>query len=160
MKFCIHCGAQVSENVAFCGKCGGKLANNTTQGAIRPTEAKIKSCPHCGAQVAENAMICHKCGCTVSNAPQYQPVHQRPQRDNTNGSGIWLVLSFVIPIVGIILYFTTKSSNPSRANKYLIIAGYGFLVWIIVILMIMYNSEHHGRLFWHRKWVNELHKKS
>lgn len=50
MKNCIYCGAEISDDAKFCGKCGSKQE--------RPT----KYCIHCGAEIPADFVYCEICG--------------------------------------------------------------------------------------------------
>lgn len=66
----------------------------------------IKFCPTCGAEVHPNAVICVKCGCAL------------PTRTNLNDKpSIGLnVISFLLPIVGLILYIVYHEKSPIKAK--------------------------------------------
>lgn len=75
-------------------------------------------CSHCGQEIPDEAVICPKCGC--------QPL---VRKGDGKSFGIAL-LSFFIPLVGLILYFVWKKEKPLRAGS----AGKGFVTLVIVAL--------------------------
>lgn len=54
--------------------------------------------------------------------------------DNDNGGILWLIIGFVIPVLGLILYFVWKKSKPNRAASCLHGAIVGFVVGFAVSL--------------------------
>lgn len=103
------------------------------------------NCTNCGAQLMPGAQICPNCGAPVAAAPQnyaQQPQYQQPQyqqpyqQQQQQGYGYavsnedatvgFKLLSFFIPLVGLILYFTEKDKAPKKAESCLTFAGVGF----------------------------------
>lgn len=83
-----------------------------------PTNPNLKYCRHCNNEVAVTAVTCPKCGGSVAVE---SPDAITPE----------VVISFLIPIVGIIIYANNSKSNPERARKALNAALLGFLIGII-----------------------------
>jgi uncharacterized membrane protein YvbJ len=84
-------------------------------------------CRKCGAEIDEEAVICPKCG-----------VEQRPKNANDDGSILWAIIGFLIPIVGIILFAVWHSERPKSAKMSIIGAlvsiGVGILIWVIFVV--------------------------
>ena len=112
-------------------------------------------CPNCGSpnveQIDANRFQCPYCGTTFNAAPQQpafqqQPVYQQPQQAygpqqqqtvryvNDNPGCLMNGLCFLVPIVGIILYFTKKEEMPNCAKSYLTWSLIGFALGVIVNL--------------------------
>lgn len=119
-------------------------------------------CKNCGQQVDDLALACPKCGtATTAQAqapppPQYQqPVYQQPNYQQPNyqqpvyqqpvyqqpypaapvndvPSGGMKLLSFCIPILGLILYLTWKDQKPVSAKAMGKAALIGFILGIVV----------------------------
>lgn len=53
MKKCVNCNTEYPDDVAFCSKCGSKLAEVGGSDGV---------CPACGASVAADAVFCPRCG--------------------------------------------------------------------------------------------------
>jgi len=80
----------------------------------------MKYCKKCGTQMEDEANFCPSCGLgTGSNADE---------ADYTRA-----LLSFIIPIVGLILFFTTLGKSPKRASIYGLFAVIGAIVFTIII---------------------------
>jgi uncharacterized membrane protein YvbJ len=95
--------------------------------------ANIK-CPACGSdnvvQIDANTYQCPYCGKTFSAteiapqaAPQYTqqavPPQQSPAEVDDKPTCLMNGICFLIPIVGIILYFVKKNEQPNCAKSYL-----------------------------------------
>ena len=75
-------------------------------------------CEHCGAKIGKDALICPNCG--YATGDQGQVRHQ----EEDIPSGGMNALSFFIPIIGIILYFSYRKETPVKAGgKLFIIDG-------------------------------------
>ena len=70
-----------------------------------------KYCSHCGNEVSEEAVICVKCGCSVQNFNASQTVVSRDEV-----SVGMVILSILIPLVGIIYWAVNAKSKPKAAR--------------------------------------------
>ena len=105
----------------------------------------MKYCYRCGAPVEDNANFCQNCG-TAQNQPQYSQYNQYGQyQQNTQPvqppvedkkSFLIALLSFFIPLVGIILYFVWKDSTPLKAKS----ALKGALIAIVIAVILFIAS--------------------
>lgn len=83
----------------------------------------MKYCSHCGAELQdEGVRFCPKCGAETTN-PNASPA---VKNDDASSIG-FAILSFFIPLVGLILYCVWKSDYPLRAKS----AGKGALIGVI-----------------------------
>ena len=53
-----------------------------------------------------------------------QNTNQEPINNNDTPSVGYQILAFIIPIVGIIMYFNNKSEFPIKAKRYIQLAGF------------------------------------
>ena len=82
----------------------------------------MKYCSHCGKEIMEAAVICPHCGCPVSSIESAVDVP-------STGLNI---LSFFIPIVGLILYIVYHGKTPTKASASGKWALIGFVVGLVV----------------------------
>lgn len=82
-------------------------------------------CPNCGAQISKDAYVCPKCGVLTNNKAANNVVDKSSVGLN--------ILSFFIPIVGLILYFTMKAKTPIKAKAIGISALIGFILNLILV---------------------------
>lgn len=105
----------------YCAKCGTLLPENASM------------CPNCGTSVVDNSQS----GASVfypTQQPQNSPVYQQPPA--ADKSNIWLnVLSFFVPIFGIIWYFVKREKKPKEAKGTLKTAIVGVAVNFAIILL-------------------------
>ena len=87
----------------------------------------MKFCYHCGAQVEDDAVICVKCGCPTGG--------KTVQQEADAPSAGFSVLSFFIPLVGLILYLVWKDTYPLKAKGCGKWALIGFIVNICVSIL-------------------------
>ena len=80
-------------------------------------------CKTCGKEVNDNAVVCPHCGCETGK------VRETGQDASSMG---FAILSFFIPLLGLILYLIWKQEYPLRAKS----AGKGALIGVIVSLVI------------------------
>ena len=78
----------------------------------------MKYCSKCGKEIFSEAVICPHCGCSVADT-----VHDIPSTGLN-------VLSFLLPIVGLILYIVDHNKCPNKANAAGKWALIGFVVGI------------------------------
>ena len=92
----------------------------------------MKFCSHCGAQIDDKAVICVKCGCSV--APESQ---QKPEVDPYDGPSVWGIIgSFLIPLLGLILFICWKNTSPIKAKSAGIAGIVGFVFGMILLLVL------------------------
>ncbi len=88
----------------------------------------MKFCSHCGNELRDEAVICTKCGCAVDRA--YGPNSRRNQ-DDIPSVGL-NILSFLIPLVGLILFCVYHSNSPVKAKQIGLCALIGFFIGLIL----------------------------
>lgn len=91
----------------------------------------MKYCSHCGKEIMSEAVICPHCGCPTEN---YKTV----QEQDAPSTGL-NVLSFLIPLAGLIIYLMDKDRMPQRARaagKWALI-GVGVSVGLVVLYTIL-----------------------
>lgn len=66
----------------------------------------MKYCNNCGKEVSDNAVVCPFCGCAVASK------NVEVDKPSTGLN----VLSFLIPLVGLILYLSWQNSTPIKAK--------------------------------------------
>lgn len=101
-------------------------------------------CRNCGAQIHETAVKCPKCGAEQQAALVYQatpvnqamPVSQAVPVKKDSGSFGWLVLGFLVPVMGLLLFLLWHDSEPKNARM----AGLGALISTIlsVVAVLVY----------------------
>ncbi|MDE7400598.1 MAG: zinc ribbon domain-containing protein [Clostridia bacterium] len=119
----------------------------------------MKFCTHCGKEVMDDALICPNCGCSVQydetpqgaapNAPQPQYRAPAPVDNYSTMSILGLVLSFLMPFVGLIISImahneakntgSLKSQSMSKAGIIIsaVEMGVGVLAGIIYVISII-----------------------
>ena len=137
---CKECGKLFNfiRGQRVCPACSRKLEDNQTENTNVTTENKPQSeplhksfCRECGTMISEKADICPNCGATQ---------HRAKVIDDTPSAGL-KVLSFFIPLVGLILFVVQSKDTPISAKEYGKWALIGFctgialsIVWYFVVL--------------------------
>ena len=67
----------------------------------------MKYCNNCGKEVSDNAVVCPFCGCAVASK------NVEVDKPSTGLN----ILSFLIPLVGLILYLSWQNSTPIKARR-------------------------------------------
>ena len=80
----------------------------------------------------DEAVVCTNCGCAVNGANNL--TNATAGEDIPNG-GLNL-LSFFIPIVGLILYCTMYSKTPRKAKQIGIFALIGFIINLVLTIAL------------------------
>ena len=93
----------------------------------------MKYCSKCGKELFDEAVVCPNCGCAVSNV------------DVTDMPSLGIaVISFFIPLVGLILYLLFRDRFPMKARS----AGKGALIGVgVSIALSILSSVLLGSLF-------------
>lgn len=99
-------------------------------------------CPSCGSpnveQIDVNRFQCPYCGKTFTNfeTPIPQRSHFNNNQNVSEEPGCLLNgLSFLFPIVGVVLYFMKKDTDPQSAKSYITYALAGFITGIVLWLI-------------------------
>ncbi len=95
-------------------------------------------CKNCGKEIDNNAYVCPNCGVKVKDELAERREQQAAsdfEADSGSKAG-WGVLSFFIPIVGLILFLMWKAERPKTAS----VCGKCALASVIVgvVFMIIY----------------------
>ena len=114
--FCRKCGSQVMGNSLFCPNCGNRVGLN----------ANFVYCRNCGAHIDEKAIICPRCG--VQQSPFNRAIEEK------NVSKAWIILGFLFPLLGLILYLVWHEERPKRA-KYI---GDGIIFYVLSIPILTF----------------------
>ena len=119
MTTCMYCGSEISDSAKFCTNCGAAL----------PVEAPIP-------QSTYDAPAQQPYEQPAQQQPYQQPGQQQPYQQapvaEDSGSIGWAILGFIIPLVGIILFFVWRTTKPKSANMAII----GAAVSIVLALLL------------------------
>ena len=145
MKKCPACEAVFEDStLVFCTNCGANLVDNgITEPNPQPTPPPVapqynynhnnqyntppcKYCTHCGNPCDPKAVICVKCGAPFGNT--YSREDDKPSK------GLKF-LSFIIPLLGLILYLVNMNEKPISAKAYGKSALIGFIVGIVLYVL-------------------------
>ncbi|MCE1168926.1 MAG: zinc-ribbon domain-containing protein [Sphingobacteriia bacterium] len=104
--FCPKCGVQNLSTSRFCVNCGNELSPARSEGIINPYQTSSGSGSH----------------------------FQAPPPKEESANILYAILSFVIPLVGFVLYFTNKDDSKNKANTYLVCGIIGFVFGLLFYL--------------------------
>lgn len=127
MKYCTKCGAQINDNAMFCPNCGERVdGNNNMYGNAGYSQQGYAQQPYAQQNYSQQ---------TYYNA-------QPAAVDDKNSTGL-NIISFLIPLVGLILYLVNNDKKPVMAKGCGKWALIGFIVGIVssVILYIITLSS-------------------
>lgn len=96
--FCQKCGNEIHDSAVVCVHCG-----QPTQNAAPAQNKPVAYCRNCGKAIDPHAVVCVHCGCAIA------------QKKEESNSTLLKVLSFLVPIAGVILYFV-KTDDPHRGD--------------------------------------------
>ena len=114
MKTCSNCRNVVQDNISYCPNCGSNYC-------VYDTDSFQYQCSNQYNNQSSNYNQYNN---------QYNNQYPNQQKSNLGEPIIWGVVGFFIFIVGIILYFVWKNSNPEHAKA----AGMGALIRLGIAL--------------------------
>lgn len=96
----------------------------------------MKYCTVCGNQIVDEAVICPSCGCAV-NTPRNTQFTQTVNQPDEVSVGL-CILSFFIPLFGIIYWAVKYKETPKRAKACGItgLISWGVSILVSIISMI------------------------
>lgn len=124
--FCKNCGQQLAEGAAFCPNCGAAV----TQPDATPTTSEQPAAEQATAQPQQPYTQPQQPYTPQQPYGQY-PGYGMPQVSQEPASGGLRFLCWLIPLVGIILYFVKKDEKPVYAKQ----CGVAALVSIIMAVV-------------------------
>ena len=93
-------------------------------------------CPKCGATNGEDALFCTGCGSPLSNRAGFSGVTKSVTQTSMDEAGVGVILlSAIIPLIGLVLYFNWKKNFPKKSKTIMIAAGVGFALNLLYILL-------------------------
>ena len=99
----------------------------------------LVKCSECGSEVSDQATTCPSCGCPLNT--QHGTTYSQtpvPASDDYDRNHTGLnILSFLIPLVGLILYIVYHSNQPIKAKGIGKWALIGFIVGVILSVFII-----------------------
>ena len=109
-------------------------------------------CRECGAQVPEYAQSCPNCGAPVPKTVETNPAPYSPQSYSPQSYALEVdapsaglnILSFLIPLVGLIIYLVEKDKSPIKARacgKWALISFIISAVLYIVYFIFLLTSD-------------------
>ena len=109
--FCQSCGGKIKEGARFCAGCGSAVAGGAENLYSPPPNQTVP----------------------VQNNVQFTQPSQSTSVQKTDKQSIGFnILGFLIPLVGLILFFVFKSSSPKKAKGTLLWAGIGFALFFLI----------------------------
>ena len=102
--------------------------NIQTNGSMEDANVSKRFCSYCGKEIMAQAIICPHCGCAVAASPEV----------DIPSTGL-NVLSFFIPLVGLILYCVHQNKTPRKARaigKWALI-GFGVDMFVSILLYMV-----------------------
>lgn len=94
-------------------------------------------CSHCGTENMTSAKFCKDCGNKMSDTNITNPsitANLNLVKPESLKIG-WIILSVLLPIAGIIIYFNLKQEFPKKAKDAIISAAVGIVINILLMSM-------------------------
>ncbi len=110
--FCKQCGNEVKDGQEVCLNCGFRVEPQvtvTSNNQNAPTD--VVYCRHCGKPMKKDQAICLGCGFAADN------VANKTTENDIPVAGL-KVLSFLFPLIGLILYIMNADKKPYSAKEY------------------------------------------
>lgn len=129
---CNNCGAILPEEAQFCSNCGNKILNPNIQ--PQPVVNDYSSNPYQSMQERNNQVVQE-----TQEIPPYKDGNAPLiGTEGNDEKSIGLnVLSWFVPLVGIILYFVNKDEKPIQSKSVLHCAIASIIVNVILVLIFI-----------------------
>lgn len=98
-------------------------------------------CKWCGSKVDATTKFCPNCGKEISNSESNANVNQENNSTAAKNEkvNVWLaILSFIIPLAGLIIFLMKKDKDPKTAKASGICAIVGFLLGFIISFILTF----------------------
>ena len=102
-------------------------------------------CKNCGKEIDEKAYVCPNCGVKVKDEAielRESKATANSEADSGSKAG-WGILSFLVPIVGLILFCVWKADRPKTASvcgkcalASVIVSVVAFIIYLILIFAV------------------------
>ncbi len=93
-------------------------------------------CPKCGQQISNRDTFCPHCGTATRS------INQTPVSDDRPNFGL-AILGFILPLVGLIIYFIDKNEHPRRAKSAVKGALTRFIAGIVIVVLALLSGLGH-----------------
>lgn len=129
---CNNCGAILPEEAQFCSNCGNKILNPNIQ--TQPVVNDYSSNPYQSMQERNNQAVQE-----TQEIPPYKDDNTPliGTKGNDEKSIGLNVLSWFVPLVGIILYFVNKDEKPIQSKSVLHCAIASIIVNVILVPILI-----------------------
>lgn len=136
VKVCTKCGELNNLNATSCISCGASLINASITGVSedeKKLESQVKHCPVCDRVLSGDVSACPHCGAALSKIKERQ-YYATNSQSSVGNIGIY-VLSFLIPLVGIIVgaIWLANSDRKEDGVTALALAILGIIVSAVVM---------------------------
>lgn len=133
VKICEKCGESNPENATTCLSCGESLVNVKSIGVANDKKFVTQTperCPNCDRSIVGEHSVCPHCGFNFSKKEDF--VHYEIKSDypkSNPNTGIY-ILSFLIPLAGIIIGAIWLSSDDKKEG------GKTAMTWAIIGIVV------------------------
>ncbi len=90
-------------------------------------------CQKCGKEIMDEAVVCVHCGCAVNNSSTPETTVKENVVEDKANAGL-VILSILIPIVGVILWPVKHGKTPKAALTYGLC---GIISWVVSFFILM-----------------------
>ena len=126
VKKCPHCNHYISDTVTICPHCEDELIPPSSES----TESSLND-----STVATNVNANIETP-SVEKERYYENVEDSYENVDDSAGILMKILCFLLPIVGLVLYFVKRNNLPNAAKSYLIWAAAGFGLSLLVNLAL------------------------
>lgn len=129
MKYCKKCGNEVDGSHSYCFSCGATIEVEETKdefayGDAQETQKEVKYCDTCGNEIDDSEPYCFHCGAAIES---------NEQSDGVAGDFWWGVLGFILPLLGLILYFVWREDKPERGKSIIVGSVIGLVLNAVIL---------------------------
>lgn len=136
--FCGKCGNKLNEGAKFCPSCGNAITENSLNGNNQAAQAQVGNNQEpVQSNVVNNPGVVNP---TNNGQVTNNFVNANQGMQESKANVFLVIVSFIIPLVGLILFISDKKNNPKNSKACGIAALVSFVLNIVLTVIVTFAT--------------------
>lgn len=136
--YCKKCSSKLKDGAKFCSNCGSKVEEELIDNKEEEKkEEETIFCRNCGVEIPKSSNVCPECGYKLVTNNVTNTTNNTVSSNDGVENFLVIAVSFLIPIVGIVLWAALRNDNPKRAKNALIAALVSIVIAVLLVFLVM-----------------------